>query len=187
MVVVGFIAEGSTDKLVLESDNFRGLLTNWGIKYVPEVINARGCGNQLPKHRESYSAFLRDKGATHIIILADQDNAPCYTRRKEMIQPGEDEYVIISRRMLESWFLADSKALNRFLNAGDFFWEAPELTETPLEEINRLSLHHRKRGVNDKLILTKQMLKSGFSIWAASMHPNCPSAAYFVQKLQSLS
>jgi hypothetical protein len=184
LVKLGFIVEGSSDKLVLESELFRQFLDSLRVHYVQEVINARGCGNQLSKNRNAFTALLRDKGATHIFILTDQDSAPCYTARKVELQPGPNEYVVISRKMLESWFLADKAALSRFLATNDIECSHPELIDAPLEEIGRLSKQYRKRGVSDKLILAKLMLKSGFSILGAAAHPHCQSAAYFAQKLK---
>ena len=68
MVKLGFIAEGATEKIVLESEDFKSFLTELKLDFIPEVIDAEGNGNLLPHNIEKHSQILFDKGATKIII-----------------------------------------------------------------------------------------------------------------------
>ena len=55
------------------------------------------------------------------------------------------------------------------------------------EKLRTLFLEKTKRGVGTKDILAARMLKYGFSLQRAAQHPNCHSAAYFLNKLHSLN
>lgn len=43
------------------------------------------------------------------------------------------------------------------------------------------------RGVGDKKILARHILRNDFSFEAAASHPNCTSAKYFIDKLKSIA
>ncbi|MCU0435275.1 MAG: hypothetical protein MUC87_17600 [Bacteroidia bacterium] len=187
MVKIGFIAEGASEKLILESASFQSFLQRINLQYVESVIDAEGNNNQLPDKRREFVLSLKDQGATHIFILTDKDQEPCITSVKERILPEEDEAVIVSVKQLEAWFLADSVAMKNYLNTDTYSCDFPESFDRPIDEIKRIRIEINKRGVADKLILTKQMILSGFSIENASAHPNCHSAKYFVAKLNALA
>ncbi|PTQ87123.1 hypothetical protein [Agitococcus lubricus] len=55
MVKVGFIVEGDTEKLIVESPAFVAWLVANGITLVNPVVNAKGGGNLLPQYRPLYS------------------------------------------------------------------------------------------------------------------------------------
>lgn len=187
MVKLGFIVEGDSERIILESQAFKKLLNELRIDFIPEVINAAGVGNLLPDNREEYVQILKSKGVTDIIILADQEDASCITSVREYISPESSQKVIISVRTLEAWFLADLVSLAKFLKIDAILCENPETFLPALDEITRLNSFYNKRGVNDKKLLAKRMLKSGFSIKNAAQHPSCPSARYFLQKLKEYS
>lgn len=185
MVKLGFIGEGAGEKSILESEGFRNILTGLNLEYVEKVINAHGGGNLLPKYLEDQIDTLKKEGANHIVILADQEDAPCITSVKERIDPKGNHIVIISVKTIEAWFLADSSAMSAFLKSR-FNCENPEEFEKPFEHIRNLMWQKRGRGMNHKKQLCSRMLINGFSIQSAATHPNCPSAKYFLNKLKSL-
>ena len=45
MVKVGFIVEGETEKLIIDSENFQSLLADLQIARVSEAIDAQGNGS----------------------------------------------------------------------------------------------------------------------------------------------
>lgn len=92
MVKIGFICEGDTDKMVLESSDFQAILTNLNIKCV-RVEDADGGGNLLPQHIEKYRNSLHSFGATKIIILTDLDENTCVTFTKERLKALPDEII----------------------------------------------------------------------------------------------
>jgi hypothetical protein len=182
VVKIGFICEGDTDKMVLESPDFQAILTKLNLECV-RVEDADGNGNLLPQHIEKYRDSLQNFGASKIIILTDLDEYACITFTKERLKALPDEIVIISVKTLESWFLADSQVMSQLIGK-DFNFEFPERENNPFEKIRSIFQEHTLRGVGTKRILTRRVLKYGFSIQNAANHPNCPSAKYFLTKLQ---
>lgn len=186
MVKVGFIVEGDSEKIILLSEQFDKWLVSIGIEKVRPVINAKGNGNLIPKNIEVQRNKLIDNGADHIIVLTDLDEDACFSLTKERIGKRENEFVIISRKMLEAWFLADSTSISKFLGV-NYYEELPERIDNPFEHIRNTNLRIKERGIGGKTILADRMIKSGFSVSKAAKHPNCPSALYFVEKLKSLT
>ncbi|MCC6372249.1 MAG: DUF4276 family protein [Bacteroidia bacterium] len=187
MVKLGFIVEGDTEKILLESDNFKLFLTELQLDYVPEIINACGNGNLLPHNIEKFSVMLKNKGATHIIILTDLDEDTCVTFTKERINPPENHLCVVTRKRIEAWFLADTSALRNFIENNIPECEFPELINDPYEEIRQMRILHHGRGFNNKRKLANSMLQCGFSFKRAASHGNCSSANYFINKIIQLS
>ena len=188
MVKLGFITEGAVEKMILESGDFKTLLSELNIDFIPEVINTEGNGNLLPFNIEKYTQVLLDKGATKIIILTDLDNEVCITLTKERIQPRENHIVIVSVKQIEAWFMADMQAMKSFLKSNVYNVTDPELYPVPFEEIKNIRKQLTGRGVNDKKIFAKLMIsQNAFSIKRAAQHPNCNSAKYLIAKLRQLA
>jgi hypothetical protein len=185
MVKIGFIGEGDTEKRVLSSENFRNLLHQAGLDFVPEVIDAEGGGNLFPNRIQSFVKVLQDKGATHIIILTDKEEAPCISEVKKRIQPVDNQIVIVAVKTIESWFLADSSTISRLMRIS-FYCEHPESVPSPFHHIKEEMLRLTSRGVA-KTLLCSRMLLNGFSIENAATHSRCPSARYFLEKLKQLA
>jgi len=184
MVKIGFIVEGVTEKIILDSEAFRSFLKNHQINFVANIIDAAGNGNLLPKNIGPFISRLTDQGATVIFVLTDLDEDQCITRTKQRLEIPLHHFAIISVKEIESWFLADSEAMSRFLESPDFFFENPESLDNPLAEIERLRLEKTGRGLKYKKVLANQLVhKSNFSIERAANHPNCRSAKYFLTKL----
>ena len=185
MVKLGFIGEGANEKTVLESDSFRAILNELELEFVENVIDAKGGGNLLPKYLEDQVDKLQEEGATHILILADKEDALCITAVKSRIDPEGNFIVVIAVKAIEAWFLADNTAMSAYLKSR-FICDNPEEFEKPFEHIRQLRWEWRERGLNHKKQLCSHMLLNGFSIQNAAAHPNCPSAKYFIEKLKSL-
>ena len=186
MVKVGFICEGDTERKILESNTFQQMLTTFGISCVMPIEDAGGSGNLLPHNIEPIRTKLFSAGATQIIVLTDLDKDVCITRTKQRISELPNQIIIIAVKAIEAWFLADSGLLSQLI--GDVIHiNHPENEEQPFDVIRRLFLNKTGRGVGTKHILTTRLLKYGFSIERAAQHPNCPSANYFLTKLQTLA
>ncbi len=184
MVKIGFIVEGATEKIILDSEGFRSFLVKNKIAFVPNVIDATGNGNLLPKNIDPFISRLIDQDATVIFVLTDLDEDLCITRTKQRLELPVNHVAIVSVKQIESWFLADSEAMGRFLSSPDFFFDNPESVNNPFAEIERLGLVYNGRGLKYKKVLANKIVhKSGFSIERAANHPNCPSAKYFLAKL----
>lgn len=188
MVTLGFIAEGATEKMILESPNFHAYLASLNINFIPNVIDANGNGNLLPHNLLPHTQLLKNNGATNIFILTDLDKDQCFTITKSRISAPKDHIITISAKSVESWFLADSDAMRSFLNDANFSYNNPENILDPFEEIRQIRLSKWGIGVSSKTTLAKQLIsKHNFSISNAALHPNCESAKYFLNKVRELS
>ena len=189
MVKVGFIGEGFIEVMFIKSPQFVQFLVDSQISFVDEPINAKG-QDRLRTNIDAFRSSLFDEGATHIFILTDLDNAQSFSRKKEFIGNRENQTIILSVKAFEAWFLADSEMLQKLLNNDQFEFDYPEKETEPFDTIRKLLLGYTNRGIGEekKRIFASQCFsKYGFSIQRAAQHPNCPSANYFLNKLQSLN
>jgi hypothetical protein len=194
MVKIGFIAEGPSDAKILRSPLFLQLLQHNNLELVDIIVpegkthffHPKAVFEQIQPKVESYIKRLEGKGAAVIIFWIDQDDEPCYTAVKSKIPHHRDNIILICKRALEAWYFADSKAMSSLLRE-DYQCSEPEILPAPFDAIKILLKEKSGRGIGDKIILASKMLGHGFSIANAAAHPNCPSARYFIAKLQSLS
>jgi hypothetical protein len=183
---LGFICEGKTEKKIVESENFQQLLTDLNHTCVPDIIDAKGNGNLLPKYLDSFSQRLKANEAEKIIIITDLDEDACITLTKERIAAKEDHIIIVSVKKIEAWFLADSNCMSSICGT-EIQHEFPEEVLNPFETIKEYLISHTSRGIGDKILLAAKMINNNFSVANAAKHANCNSAKYLIQKLQSLS
>ncbi len=186
MVKVGFICEGKTEKQIVKSKNFQDLLHSIGIESVDQIIDAAGNGNLLPNNLRKLEKQLVEKGADRIVVITDLDADACITNTKNRIDPEGLSIIVISVKAVESWFLADSFTLCSLLRE-DFEFEFPENQVDPYNTLKGLFLTKTGIGIGTKILFTKKIIKSGFSLENAARHKNCPSAAYFLNKLKQLA
>ncbi|SFC09310.1 hypothetical protein SAMN05216167_101436 [Spirosoma endophyticum] len=186
MVKIGFIGEGKTEQILLESASFQEWLQQHGIEPVGAVIDADGAGNLLPDRISPLRIELLSYQADVIVILTDLDNDQSVRVTKQRIGEFIDQVVIVAVKKIESWFLADELTLSTLTNAETKI-DYPELVDDPFGEIQQLFLSKTGRGIGTKPMLARRMLKYGFTIEKAAQHPNCPSAHYFLTKLQTLA
>ncbi len=186
MVRVGFICEGDTEKLIVDSGNFRELLSSFGLETV-DSINARGKKN-LIKLFAKYTLNLVRDGAEKIYILTDKDDKVCFAQVKNEFTGYQDYHqFIIAVKEIEAWFLADTLVLKSILNAEEGYqFENPENPLKPFDSLNKKFLRYHQRTYN-KLRTAKYFIERGFSVQGAANHPACNSAAYLLTKLNSLN
>ena len=127
-MTVGFIVEGSSEKIVVASDSFAEWLETCGISRGTPVIDARG---NLSRDRIAELARLLRRQAGDIdgvVLLRDLDpdgSIQCITeRRRESAAEGVD-VVAIARKAIESWFLADSRAMQKWTKDATFLEPNP--------------------------------------------------------------
>lgn len=186
MVNVGFICEGDTERKLVESPGFQQTLINLGLACIKPIEDAGGNGNLLPHNIEPIRRRLFDLGASIIVVLTDQDQDACITATKMRISEWPNQVIIIAVKAIEAWFLADSTLLSG-LTKNPIHIDYPEDEAQPFETIRQLFVRTTGRGVGTKHILATRMLKYGFTVERAAAHPNCPSARYFLTKLQTLA
>lgn len=188
MVKLGFICEGETEKLIIESEAFKTLLAKSDLQLVL-TINAEGNGNLLPHNIEKFIAILEDAGCDKIFILTDLDKDSCITFTKQRILTRQKDVIIVAVKQIESWFLSDSQTLSGLFKT-KFQFKFPENEIEPYDTLNTLFINYTERGNGKKdnggkIKTAQKMLVNGFSLTNAANHPNCPSAQYFIKKLQS--
>ncbi|HAI67973.1 MAG TPA: hypothetical protein DCM38_00885 [Gammaproteobacteria bacterium] len=195
MVKVGFVVEGVSDKKLIESATFK----NWakqecGLEILDDVVDAGGNRNLCSQKIEIYVQKLMIQAQPDkIVVLADLDPeecVPCITERKKMIGNKDIDLVVIARKAMESWFLADTQAMRRWLEDDHFQLEKPEETDVmPWDYIKKLGTNSPKqRGPGSKKVFARKFIRDyGFDVCQAAKHPNCPSSQYFIMKLSELA
>ncbi len=195
MVKVGFVVEGVSDKKLIESATFK----NWakqecGLEILDDVVDAGGNRNLCSQKIEIYVQKLMIQAQPDkIVVLADLDPeecVPCITERKKMIGNKDIDLVVIARKAMESWFLADTQAMRRWLEDDHFQLEKPEETDVmPWDYIKKLGTNSPKqRGPGSKKVFARKFIRDyGFDVCRAAKHPNCPSSQYFIMKLSELA
>ncbi len=184
MVKIGFICEGETEKIIIESTVFRKLLIDNNFEFI-KAFDATGNGNLLPENIAPMISNLLDEGADKIFVITDLDTDACITKTKERINAPAGIIVIVSIKKIEAWFLADSSTLSSIFKE-NFSFSNPEVELDPREVLKRLFIEKTERGVGDsKPRFATRMINNGFSLVNAAAHPNCNSAKYFIEKLYS--
>ena len=190
MVKVGFVVEGRTEKLLIESVTFAKWCESNRIEVKHPVIDAKGGGNLCRKNLEPFIVACKNNTmADHIVVLTDLECDPCITLTKDRI--GEHEYltkVVVSKKAIESWLLADTDAMRRWLGDDGYVYPCPEETpQMPWDEIKSLRCKENRGPGSSKVLFMKKMLnKQRFSFDKALLHPGCGSIKYFAKSLLSL-
>jgi hypothetical protein len=183
MVKVGFICEGITKKLIIDSADFKNILATNNFQLI-NSIDANGSGNLLPKYIGPFIESLKDDGAEKIFILTDLDKDLCITKTKERINAPETIIVVIAVKQIEAWFLADSITLSKVFEKG-FHFDFPENEIIPRDKLREIFVKEIGRGFGDsKPKFAYNFIKNGFSVLNAANHPNCDSAKYLLNKLK---
>ncbi|WP_157627177.1 hypothetical protein [Spirosoma luteum] len=184
---MGIICEGETEPIILDTVGFRASIAQFGIELIG-VTQAGGKkeygAERINKHRQ----ILLDKGAEHIYVLVDLDKDLCITLTKQDVSQHPDQTVIVAVKEFENWYLADDSTLSHFVGV-DTFIEFPEADGDAITTIINLGLQSGRfnRFRKSKVLLANAMKNNGFTIENAAKHPNCPSAQYFLTKLQNLA
>ncbi len=182
MVKLGIICEGETEQIIFNTPSFGQLLKRFDIDLIG-VVETRSktqyFEDRLLKHRD----ILMDKGAEKIIALVDLDKDKCITLTKQAIPQFNNQLIVVAVKEFENWYLADTTALGELLSKPVHI-EFPEQDDDAEKTIIQL----RGKGFgHSKPRLANAMIRHGFTIENAAQHPNCPSASYFLTKLQTLA
>lgn len=184
---IGFICEGKTEQEIIESAGFQDWLTLNGLTCIQPVFDVAGNGNLLPHRLNDIRDTLYKNGANLLVVITDLDHDQCITITRQRITQQDDLIVIVAARQIESWFLSDSNTLRLLFSDDTFVFEHPEAEQNPFVTLKRLFESKTQRGIGTKSMLARRMIKYGFTIQNAAKHPNCPSAQYFLTKLQTLA
>ncbi|MCU0427474.1 MAG: DUF4276 family protein [Candidatus Kapabacteria bacterium] len=182
-VAVGFLAEGASDKILLDFLRRTNFFQQYNI-LVKAVIGGDGREKLISDLDVRIDQCFK-MGAEKVIVLADMEELPCFTKAKSAFHHQGIHKVIIAKKALEAWFLADSTAMQKKLKDKKFHFHAPENTSKMPWNALEEEFHKRKVPFTDsKPAFAKQMVESaGFSITLAAEHPNCKSITYFLNTL----
>lgn len=191
MVKIGFIVEGNTEKIVINSQEFKKFLKGINLAIVDPVIDAKGNGNLLPQNIEPFINRLKGASAEKIIVITDADQDDI-SQVKARILPADALYdidlIVVAVKAFEAWFLACEELMRKVLCLPNFSMQFPERTqELPFEYIKELARCNNVRGPGGKVSFAKKVIKNGFSLREAAAHQNCPSAKFFLDNLLQIS
>ena len=193
MVTVGFVVEGASEKRLVESELFRKWLReDCNLEVVNPVVDAAGNGNMCSHNIETFVKILRTSAnPDKVVVLADLDPdtcAPCVQKRKEIIGCQGIDLIAIAKKAMESWFLADTKAMRQWLGNDTFYEIHPEtLDEMPWCRLKELRTKKDRGPGKGKLTFARKFIHvHGFDVRRAARHSQCPSARYFVEHLCAL-
>ena len=193
MVTVGFVVEGASEKRLVESELFRKWLReDCNLEVVDPVVDAAGNGNMCSRNIEPFVNNLRTiANPNKVVVLADLDPdtcAPCVQKRKEIIGFQGIDLITIAKKAMESWFLADTKAMRQWLGDDTFYEIHPEtLDEMPWDRLKKLRTQKGRGPGATRLSFARKIIRvHGFDIRRAAQHSQCPSARYFVEHLCAL-
>lgn len=178
MVRVGFIVEGSSEKIIVESPAFGDFLSSLGYELVTPVIDANGGGNLLPKNIGAFVTTLKAKNIDKICVLTDLENDPSVQTVRDRIAHPDVDFAFIAVKALEAWFLADTEAIRAWIQAPDFYEDNPESTvDKPWERLKEIARERGKPGPGSKVTFANRITKRhGFKIEEAAAHQRCVSA-----------
>lgn len=189
-MTLGFIVDGPSDKIVLESDSFSAWLDDRCMQRRDPIVVVRGQmrGDGIGE----LSKLLRKQGGDidYVVQLTDLDpdaGVPCISARRAFVESPEVDLVVVAKKAIESWFLADSDAMRKWTKDPTFFENDPEETPgMPWERLKEIGVR-AGRGPGNKVSFAKRFVRRHrFSIMAAAAHRRCPSAQYFVERLAGL-
>jgi len=189
-VKVGFIVEGDSEKVLIESDGFKSWAAEQGLEICHPVINAKGGGNLLPHHMAPMVAQLSRSNPQRILVLTDLEHATDVAAVKARITNQHTDLIFVAVKALEAWFLADTAAMRHWLNVPTFEEPRPEATPgMPWDHLREVARVNGARGPgSSKVIFAKKFCKAhGFRLARAAFHAECPSAREFLDALTAIA
>lgn len=193
MIRVGFIVEGPSDKKLIDSQRFKDWLRDeCRLEIVDPIVDARGNGNMCSrKIPDLVDGLKKQAKPDRIVVLADLDPdqcAPCITERKKLIGSAGIDLVVIAKKAMESWFLADTEAMRRWTGDDTFYEPSPEdMDNMPWDRLKAIKNKNGRGPGDTKRIFARTIInKCGFDVRRAAKHPACPSARYFVERVCAL-
>jgi len=182
MVNLGFIVEGDSEKIIIESERFSAFLEQNNFLLVKPVINARGGGNLLPQNIGVFIQTLKKAGVEQICVLTDLEDEGSVDIVRERISNAEVDQIFVAVKALEAWFLADTGAMRQWLGEDGFIESYPENTpDKPWDRLKELVRLYSVRGTGSKVAFANKMVKHfNFDVTHASAHEHCLSAKELV-------
>jgi len=188
MVNIVFLVEGETEEILVS----HLAKTRWFDQFslnVIAIINVRGNGNLCPHNISKYVNQANTLNPDKIIILTDLDCSPCIEETKIRLGTCSECILIVAKKAIESWFLADTPLMQKIMQDDGFYLGSPETTDKmPFDVINDLLKAKGIRGTGpSKPRFAKKMIKEGYDIDSAIAHASSHSIQYFKNKMEALT
>lgn len=186
MVKVAFLVEGKVEKTLIDFLVKDGWFNQFNIEQVGPTIDVKGGGGLCPHNMLAFVEQARTYNPDKILILTDFECDLCVTKTKERLGDCDICVIVLARKAIEAWFLADDNVISQLTRGGIRHHEEPENTILmPYDTLKELALEYTDSGVGSKIMLCNKVLKRiNFRIENAAAHPNCDSAQYFLDKLR---
>ena len=187
MVKIAFLVEGQTEEILINHLNSIGWFEQFGIEIIAN-INVEGNGNFCSHNIKKFISQANTLNPDKIIILTDLECDPCIESTKSRLGDCQDCVVVVTKKAIESWILADTQLMRKLTKNEEFYYEFPESTASlPLDEIKNILNNHNARGVGpSKPRFVSRAIRDGFDINNISNHPNLQSIKYFTEKLKQI-
>ena len=187
MVKVAFIVEGKVEQIFIDELDANGWLEKYNIEKVGSTIDAKGGGNLCPHNMQIIvDDVIKDSNPDKIVVLTDLECDPCVEKTKERLGNCDICNIILAKKAIEAWFLAEDNIVEQYTNGEIKHFEFPENTENmPYDTFKEMLMAHTRRGTS-KVKLVRSIFKNGFDIEKSATHPHCQSAKYFVDKIKAL-
>jgi hypothetical protein len=188
MVKVLFVVEGKVEKIFIDYLHDTKWFEQFGIQKVGPTINAKGGGNLCLRNIDGFIEQARTYTPDKIVILAALECDPCIEETKKRLGNCEICKIIIARKAIEAWFLADDDLLIKLSDQRCAHYNYPENTSRmPYDTFKLLAKRLGvRRGPGSKAMFIKRVLREGFNIKRAAAHENCRSAMYFVEAMRGI-
>ncbi len=187
MVKVAFIVEGKCEQIFIDFLFKNNWFSDRNIQKVGPTIDAKGGGNLCPRNMGLFVSQAKTHNPDKIFILTDLECEPCVEKTKERLGNCNECTIVLAKKALESWFLADNEIVKFLTNSNLNSYEFPENTsKMPYDELKEILLKHTQRGTGSKVMFARRVLQNGFDIERAAAHPNCLSAKYFIDKITTI-
>ena len=147
LVNLGLVVEGDSEKSFIESKYFNDFAASLNIHICSPVINAKGGGNLISRNIDEHIRNCRKfTKPDRIFVLTDLEHEPCIEAVKQRIGIENADAIIVSRKAIEAWFIADYVVMSKWLKE-DFYHENPEIIEEkPYEFLKSYTTAKNKRG-----------------------------------------
>ena len=157
MVKVAFLVEGQTEEILINHLESIGWFEQFNLSIIAN-INVEGNGNFCSHNIGKFISQAKTLNPNKIIILTDLECDPCIESTKNRLGNCDDCIVIVTKKAIESWFLADTKLMQKLTANQEFYCEFPEGTNPmPIDEIKNILSQNSVRGIGPSNFLSSYL------------------------------
>ncbi len=188
MVNIGIIVDGETEMKLFNSKEIKEQLKNNFDVNIVGVVKYSGAGS-IKNNTQDFLAENIEK----IIIIKDLEQLPCISSLKTQLNKNDtftnENILIVAKKMIEAWFLADTETLSKILKQPNLKpIKNPENYKNPYKELKKILTSVNKNYKRlTKPAIANLFIKNGFSFENANNHSQCHSVSYFVKTLRDLN